>query len=159
MGDIITKSPAETARVGEILGRLLGPGDVICLLGDLGAGKTCLTQGLAKNLGVEEHVTSPTFTLINEHHGRLPLYHMDVYRLEGASDMEDLGYEEYFYGDGVTVVEWADRVDAVLPAERLEIILMPDNHDERLRQLVLRPMGERYEKMAEVLVSLVRAGN
>ena len=91
MGDIITKSPAETARVGEILGRLLGPGDVICLLGDLGAGKTCLTQGLAKNLGVEEHVTSPTFTLINEHHGRLPLYHMDVYRLEGASDMEDLG--------------------------------------------------------------------
>jgi tRNA threonylcarbamoyladenosine biosynthesis protein TsaE len=132
---------------------------VICLLGDLGAGKTCLTRGLARGLGVEDHVTSPTFTLINEYHGRLPLYHMDAYRLEGAGDMEDLGCEEYFYSSGVTVLEWADRVAAVLPGERLDILLTVDEGDERLRRLALRPAGERYEKMAEVLVSLVRAGN
>ena len=99
-----TESAEETAKIGEGLGRLLSPGDIVCLSGDLGAGKTAFTQGIARGLEVKDYVTSPTYTIINEYEGRVPLYHFDVYRLNDVEEMYELGYEEYFFGDGVVVL-------------------------------------------------------
>jgi tRNA threonylcarbamoyladenosine biosynthesis protein TsaE len=107
---LLTYAPEDTAELGRKLGGLLLAGDLICLIGELGAGKTSFAQGVARGLGVEGQVRSPSFTLIHEYYGRLPLYHLDLYRLNDPSELEDLGYEEYFYGDGVALVEWADRV-------------------------------------------------
>ena len=115
---LISKSPAETFRIGRILGEGLKAGDVVALTGELGSGKTCLTQGIACGLGVPENyaVTSPTFTLINEYPGReAALFHVDLYRLQGAADLEDIGYEEYLSGGGVMVVEWAERIPDAVP--------------------------------------------
>lgn len=156
---VITQSPDQTYNLGKMLGGLLGRGDVICLNGDLGAGKTRLAQGVAAGMGVDEHVTSPTFTLINEYQGRLPLYHMDVYRLGGSEEMADLGYEEYFYGSGVTLVEWAELVGDVLPPERLEIIIATTGECENAREVKFLPVGERYELLIEELTGIVCAGN
>ncbi|HEU5439353.1 MAG TPA: tRNA (adenosine(37)-N6)-threonylcarbamoyltransferase complex ATPase subunit type 1 TsaE [Ktedonobacterales bacterium] len=104
-----SRSAEETRRLGEALGRLLAAGDVILLTGELGAGKTALTQGIARGLGVPGVVNSPTFTLLKEYQGRLPLYHFDLYRIEDPTELEELGFAEYFCGDGVSVVEWAER--------------------------------------------------
>lgn len=156
---LITTSPLDTEAVGKYLGSLAVPGDIFCLFGDLGAGKTCLARGVARGLGVEEPVTSPTFTLINEYQGRIPLYHMDVYRLEGAADMEDLGYEEYFYGDGVTLLEWAGRVKKVLPDERLDIYIEQVNGEENARKITFEGFGDRYAILAKELTENVRTGN
>jgi tRNA threonylcarbamoyladenosine biosynthesis protein TsaE len=152
-----TNSPQQTKELGRLLGELAKPGDVFCLYGDLGSGKTHLSQGIAEGLGVKEHVTSPTFTLINEYEGKYPLYHMDVYRLGGPEDMEDLGYEEYFYGDGVTLVEWADIVVDVLPGERLDIQF--ENLGESDRLLRLKGKGQRYNSLIEELLKSVRIGD
>ncbi|MCL6638486.1 MAG: tRNA (adenosine(37)-N6)-threonylcarbamoyltransferase complex ATPase subunit type 1 TsaE [Firmicutes bacterium] len=156
---IKTYSPEETARLGEALAPFLEPGDLVCLNGDLGAGKTAFARGVARGLGVKGHVTSPTFTLINEYQGRLPLYHMDVYRLEDAGEMEDLGYEEYFYGDGVTLIEWAEKVTDVLPEERLEIYLGGGAGGSDFREIALVPFGERYRRLVEELMAVVCTGN
>ena len=131
--DLISKSSGDTLDIGRIIGENLTGGTVVALTGELGAGKTCLTQGIAKGLGIskEYYVTSPTFTLINEYPGRIPLYHMDVYRLSGSRDLEDMGYEEYFYGNGVVVIEWAERVDDIIPAEALLIKLEHVNGNKR----------------------------
>ncbi len=144
---IISESPEKTCELGRVLGGLLSAGDVICLNGDLGAGKTMFAQGVAMGLGIRENVTSPTFTLINEYSGRFPFYHMDVYRLGGPGDMADLGYEEYFYGPGVTLVEWAGLVEELLPRERLDIYIVADD-GENQRKIQLLPRGESYEKLA-----------
>ncbi|MBM7855357.1 tRNA threonylcarbamoyladenosine biosynthesis protein TsaE [Desulfohalotomaculum tongense] len=157
MYEIISKSPEDTRRLGKLLGQLAEPGDVFCLYGDLGAGKTSFSQGVAEGLGVNEYVTSPTFTLINEYQGHYPFYHMDVYRLSGAGDMADLGYEEYFYGNGVTLVEWADVVSEVLPEERLDLKIINRGEGERI--LKFYPRGDRYNKVVEELWKIVRAGN
>lgn len=116
---------AATLALGRKLGQLARPGDVITLTGDLGAGKTTLTQAIGEGLGVPNHfyITSPTFSLLHEYPGRLPLYHMDLYRLAGEGDMENLGFEEYIYGEGLTVIEWPDRLGSLLPEERLEVSL------------------------------------
>ena len=116
-----TKSPAETQALGERLGRALVAGDVVALTGDLGAGKTSFVQGLARGLGIRGRVASPSFTIVNEHEGRLPLFHVDFYRLESARELEHIGFEDYFARGGVVVVEWAERFWSALPAERLEI--------------------------------------
>lgn len=157
--DIRTNSPEETKLLGEKLAALLMAGDLICLNGDLGAGKTAFSQGVAKGLGISNTVTSPTFTLINEYEGRLPLYHFDVYRLSGPEDMEDLGYEDYFYGQGVCLVEWAERVKEVLPRERLNINLFRDSTAESVRNLYFEPMGKRYLQLVEELTKLVCSRN
>ncbi|GAB7387810.1 tRNA (adenosine(37)-N6)-threonylcarbamoyltransferase complex ATPase subunit type 1 TsaE [Bacillaceae bacterium] len=120
----ISRSSEETQRLAEKMAPLLQPGDVIALEGDLGAGKTTFTQGLARGLGITQVVNSPTFTLIKEYAGRIPLYHMDVYRLE--EEGEDLGFDEYFYGDGVTVVEWPSRIREALPPERLQVRIVKE---------------------------------
>lgn len=132
----------------ERLGSLLQPGDVLALEGDLGAGKTTFTKGLAKGLNITRNVNSPTFTIIKEYQGRLPLYHMDVYRVEDS--FEDLGFDEYFEGNGVTVVEWAHLVKEQLPEELLTIYLYLDDNDSR--KLVLKPQGKRYEELCKEIM-------
>jgi tRNA threonylcarbamoyladenosine biosynthesis protein TsaE len=120
----ITHSPAETGRLGQWLGGRLRPGDFVALVGDLGSGKTHLSGGILQGLGVERTGGSPTFTLLWEYQGRIPVYHWDVYRLCSPGDLEDLGFEDYFYGgDGANLVEWADRVEPLWPEEYLRIDL------------------------------------
>ncbi len=99
----------ETEKFGIMLGKLLNSGDILCLNGDLGAGKTTMTKSIGLGLGVEEYITSPTFALINQYRGRVPVYHFDVYRLENVEELYDLGFDEYFYGNGVCIIEWAEK--------------------------------------------------
>ncbi|EOD00405.1 tRNA (adenosine(37)-N6)-threonylcarbamoyltransferase complex ATPase subunit type 1 TsaE [Caldisalinibacter kiritimatiensis] len=150
---IVTNSAEETKEIGYRLGRILQGGDIVCLTGDLGAGKTTLTQALAKGLDVDDYVTSPTFTLINEYNGRYPVYHMDVYRLEDVDEMYDLGYEEYFYSDGVTIVEWANLIEEILPEERLNIQLKRGKEGNE-REINIYGKGERYEEIIRNLKSV-----
>lgn len=143
-----TESAEETSNIGEQLGGLLSKGNIICLSGDLGAGKTAFTKGIAKGMGVKDYVTSPTYTIINEYEGRLPLYHFDVYRLNDVSEMYELGYEEYFFGDGVVVLEWADIVRDIIPGERLWITILNTKGDNS-REIIMEPTGEDYEKIVK----------
>ncbi|MGE5587614.1 MAG: tRNA (adenosine(37)-N6)-threonylcarbamoyltransferase complex ATPase subunit type 1 TsaE [Clostridia bacterium] len=125
-------SPRDTRKLGEALGRLLGPGDVVCLEGQLGAGKTVFVQGVAAGMGARGRVTSPTFTIIHEHPGRVPLYHIDAYRLEGIPDAETAGIEECLYGEGAAAIEWPGKIRHLLPEERLDVemrILPNDDGD------------------------------
>lgn len=144
---IFSKNAEDTYRIGESLGKLLFPGSIICLTGDLGAGKTAFTQGIGKGLGVKEHVISPTYTIINEYTtGRIPLYHFDVYRLGSSDEMYELGCDEYLYGDGATVLEWADSVDDVIPSERLWITIRKlESPDER--EIIMEASGSAYDKL------------
>ena len=118
---LVSQSPEETQAIGERLGARLGPGAVIACTGALGAGKTCFLQGLARGLGVTSDVTSPTFVLINQYRGRLPVYHLDAYRTGSLTELTELGIEEMLHGDGVTVVEWADKLRPLLPARTIHV--------------------------------------
>ncbi|MCR4600378.1 MAG: tRNA (adenosine(37)-N6)-threonylcarbamoyltransferase complex ATPase subunit type 1 TsaE [Clostridia bacterium] len=128
------KNESETRRFGLSLAQELEPGDVVCLVGDLGTGKTALTKAIAEGLGVTENIISPTFNIVKEYHsGRLPLYHFDVYRLGGPEELYDIGADEYFDGDGVCVVEWADIVAEAIPeGSRLIRIQYGSVPDERI---------------------------
>jgi len=128
---LISEQEETTYEIGFKLGTLLEAGDVVCLTGDLGAGKTTMTKAIAKALGVEEDVTSPTFTIVHEYLGRIPVYHFDVYRIRRLEEMEDLGYEEYFYGNGVCLVEWASEIESLVPEERLWIDIKRGVGDNR----------------------------
>jgi tRNA threonylcarbamoyladenosine biosynthesis protein TsaE len=132
---VISKSPEETLKVGELIGEILEPGDIVALIGELGSGKTCLTQGIARGLRVPDQlrVTSPTFTLINEYPGRIPLIHLDTYRLAGSQDLADMGYEEYFFGNNVVVIEWAEKIQDILPDKT--IIIKLEYMDESSRRI------------------------
>ena len=145
---LITKSVEETLEIGEQLGKLLNKGNIVCLSGDLGAGKTAFTKGIAKGMGVFDYVTSPTYTIINEYEGRLPLYHFDVYRLNNVEEMYELGYEEYFFGDGVVVLEWADIVRDIIPGERLWITILNTKGDNS-REIIMEPTGEAYNNIVK----------
>ncbi|WP_100406129.1 tRNA (adenosine(37)-N6)-threonylcarbamoyltransferase complex ATPase subunit type 1 TsaE [Bacillus solitudinis] len=142
-----TESSEETMAFAKKLGELLIAGDVVTLEGDLGAGKTSFAKGLAKGLGIKRNVNSPTFTIIKEYQGRLPLYHMDVYRMENGQ--EELGLEEYFYGDGVSVIEWASVIKDQLPEARLDIEL--HHLGENKREVLVSPKGTRYQQLCEEL--------
>ncbi|MDI6816597.1 MAG: tRNA (adenosine(37)-N6)-threonylcarbamoyltransferase complex ATPase subunit type 1 TsaE [Actinomycetota bacterium] len=144
---VITHSPEETWELARKLAPVLTKGDLISLSGDLGAGKTVFAKGLAAGLGIDAPVTSPTFTIIKEYEGKLPLFHFDVYRLASAEELEELGADEYFYGEGVTVVEWGDRVEDILPEERLSIRILR-LVDEDFRRIEVTPHGERWKKQA-----------
>jgi tRNA threonylcarbamoyladenosine biosynthesis protein TsaE len=146
--EIITHTGEETMLFSQRLGELLQASDVITLEGDLGAGKTTFTKGLAKGLGVKRVVNSPTFNIIKEYKGRLPLYHMDVYRVQGSE--EDLGFDEYFYGNGVSVVEWAHLIESQLPDDLLKISLY--HVGDTTRKMVLEPVGDRYIQLCEELI-------
>ncbi|PLT31430.1 tRNA (adenosine(37)-N6)-threonylcarbamoyltransferase complex ATPase subunit type 1 TsaE [Peribacillus deserti] len=143
--EIITKNVEETTAFAVHLSGHLMPGDVIALEGDLGAGKTAFTKGIAKGLGITRNVNSPTFTIIKEYKGRLPLYHMDVYRME--DEEEDLGFDEYFMGEGVSIVEWAHLIENQLPVEILHIHIY--HHENNSRRLVFSPAGKRYEDLCK----------
>lgn len=136
----------ETNKFGEKLGSLLQKGDIICLNGDLGAGKTTLSKAIGKGLLVEDYITSPTFTLINEYKGRLPLYHFDVYRLENGEELFDLGMEDYFYGDGVCLIEWAENIQDELPRDRLELWIFRGEADNK-RVIEIKAFGNRYDSL------------
>ena len=124
---------------------------MICLNGDLGAGKTTLSKSVGEGLGVDEYITSPTFTIINEYEGRIPLYHFDVYRLNHGEELYDLGVEDYFYGDGVCLIEWAQNIQDYLPDDRLELwIYRTDNPDDRIVEL--KSFGDRSEFLAKELI-------
>lgn len=142
---VTTTSAAETIALGERLGRLLRPGDVVALVGELGAGKTCLAQGIARGLGVSEPLTSPTFILVNQHPlpGGAVLYHVDAYRLQDpVAEGRALGLEELWWSDGICLVEWADRLHDLLPAEHLRVELIYVNEHQRRIRLIA--YGERY---------------
>lgn len=144
-------SPEQTQLLGSYLGELARSADVFLLVGELGAGKTCLVQGIAQGLAVKEHAFSPSFVLLREYHGSLPLYHIDLYRLEHISEVADLGLEDYLYGDGVSVIEWADKGPGIVPDEGMHVSLhyVPDS--QMKRSIILRPRGERYLKLSDDL--------
>ncbi len=137
------RGESATRKLAGRLAELLCPGDVVLLVGELGTGKTCFVQGIAEGLGVRERVLSPTFTLLREYTGRLPLYHLDAYRLEGPGDLSDLGLEEYLEGQGVVVVEWADRVRDFFAGDCLEVSLCFDEGGEA-RRVSLRFRGDSW---------------
>ena len=140
-------TPALTRAFGERLGRLLKAGDVVALFGDLGAGKTTLTQGIAAGLEIDYEVDSPTYLLVQEHEGRLTLFHADLYRIEDSSSLTEMGFEEYFEREGVTVIEWAERATDILPEERLEIHLRYTPEAEDTRVITLKGRGSRFSQL------------
>ncbi|SDZ18164.1 tRNA threonylcarbamoyladenosine biosynthesis protein TsaE [Proteiniborus ethanoligenes] len=146
----------ETENLGLMIGKLLKGGEVICMTGDLGAGKTTLTQSIAKGLDIEDYVTSPTFTIINEYKGRCDLYHFDVYRIGDIEEMYDLGYEEYFYSDGVAIIEWADIIEEILPDERLNITISKKDYMDS-REITIEGKGDKYSNIIKELEELFEA--
>ena len=145
---ITTKSEFETIELAQNFESEKFPNMVICLDGELGSGKTVFTKGIANALGITESITSPTYTIIKEYNGELPLYHMDVYRLDG--NVDGVGVEEYFTKGGVVVIEWADTISDILPKERLEIKFKV--LDENKRMLILKPYGTKYEELCEAVL-------
>lgn len=140
----------DTKNFGIRFGKLLKSGDIVCLNGDLGAGKTTMTKSIGIGLSVEEYITSPTFTLINMYKGRMVVYHFDVYRLENVDELYDLGFDEYFFGEGVCIIEWAEKIDRLIPEDRIIIdIKKTDKIDERI--LHITGYGNRYEEMIKEL--------
>jgi len=120
---MVTNSAKETIRAGERLAKKLRPGDIVALTGNLGSGKTTFTKGLGKGLGVKDprRINSPTFVLIKEHNGKVPLYHLDLYRMDDLKEIENLAIEEYIYGNGITVIEWAEKIKRILPGKRVSV--------------------------------------
>lgn len=146
MKELLITSLEETERLALQIATLLQPGDVLTLEGDLGAGKTTFTKALAKGLGIQRTVNSPTFTILKQYEdGRIPLNHMDVYRL--ADQEEDLGWDELFYGESVTIIEWAHLIQDELPEERLDIQIERLSESERMFSMI--PKGERYEELCK----------
>jgi len=150
--EIVTGSRKETIRLGKCLGELLRPGDVVALIGELGAGKTTLAKGIAAGAGVEDEdeVTSPTFVLVNEYRGRFPVYHADLYRLQEAPELNDLGWEDFIYGEGISLLEWAEKIPEALPDERLEVRISWIGGEER--KFVITGKGAQ----AEIILRLPR---
>ncbi len=149
---MISAGPEDTRALGQLLGELADAGLVVLLNGDLGAGKTCFAQGVASGLGVSSvsPVTSPSYTLLNIHHGRLPLYHFDLYRLSQVDDLAELGYDEFAEGDGLTLVEWADRMTDALSAS---VIVSIEHLTELQRKLCLAALDDCGENLLEHLAS------
>jgi tRNA threonylcarbamoyladenosine biosynthesis protein TsaE len=147
--EIITRSPEETQKIGLKLGELALPGDIFLLVGGLGVGKTCLTQGIAWGLGIKEYAASPSFVVIRELQGRLPLYHIDFYRLDHLEEIAELGLDDYLYGKGVCVLEWAEKGLSLLPEEHLLIEMSYLSDTER--SLKFKPGSKRYQEIVAKL--------
>jgi tRNA threonylcarbamoyladenosine biosynthesis protein TsaE len=140
--ELVTRAPDETRKVGAALAELLAPGDVVSLTGDLGAGKTALVQGAARALGVDEPVISPTFVLVREYRGDVPISHVDVYRLDRIQEVLDLGFEDYLDASGIVFVEWGDAIDVLLPDDHLRVEITAADDD--VRRLALNGRGRRW---------------
>ncbi|MGB9877353.1 MAG: tRNA (adenosine(37)-N6)-threonylcarbamoyltransferase complex ATPase subunit type 1 TsaE [bacterium] len=149
---VISESPQFTHLIGEVLGTNAREGDVFCLEGELGSGKTCLVGGIAAGLGIENGIFSPSFIIIATHRGRIPLFHIDLYRL-GSDDLQGLGLEEYIYGKGICAIEWAEKAKSILPPTYLWIRISHYN-DKRLIQFF--PKGERYMELLKELKAFAR---
>jgi tRNA threonylcarbamoyladenosine biosynthesis protein TsaE len=144
---MVSSNSVDSEMLGSAIGCLLEAGDIVCLYGELGSGKTVLTRGMARGLGVtpEQAVRSPSFVLMHCYQGRVPVYHADLYRLEGPSDINEIGLREFLGGDGVAIIEWAGKLDASLPVERLEIAIAHQTEETRL--ITITPWGERYHQL------------
>jgi tRNA threonylcarbamoyladenosine biosynthesis protein TsaE len=145
---IITKIPEETKNLGKEVGKLAKPGDLLAFYGELGVGKTCFIQGISQELEVKDYVTSPSFTIVNEYQGKIPIYHFDLFRLN-TEEILELGYEEYFYGEGLTVIEWAEKIEQLLPKEHLKIDIKFKDLYERTISFISQ--GDRFDKLLKEL--------
>ena len=155
---IISHNLQQTNCIGKIIGKNTEKGTVICLDGDLGAGKTTLTQSIAKGLEIDEYITSPTFNIIKEYDGRLKLFHMDVYRINDIIEMIDLGYEEYIYSDGVCIIEWSDKIKEILPENRINMRLLRGK-EENERTFHIDGKGSSFEKIKKELMKYDSTSN
>ncbi|MBD3274145.1 MAG: tRNA (adenosine(37)-N6)-threonylcarbamoyltransferase complex ATPase subunit type 1 TsaE [Candidatus Marinimicrobia bacterium] len=140
-----TNSPGETQQIASKLAQFIKPGDILAFYGDLASGKTTFIQGFGQQLNAREPINSPTFTLINEYNGDIPIYHFDCYRLTGPDELFDIGYEEYFYGDGVTVVEWAEKIEDVIPEDAFQLHFTHLFHEEESREITIECPENREE--------------
>lgn len=152
MREFKTNSFEETAMLGFTLGKLLEGGDLVCLVGDLGTGKTAFTGGIARALGINEYITSPTFTIVNEYMGIVPLYHFDAYRIADSGEMFEIGFEEYLVGRGIVVIEWADMIADILPDEYILVKLEKDmSKGTDFRTIKIKFVGERYKLLEDMV--------
>lgn len=147
--ELVSRSPEQTQTLGVRIGELTLPGNVFLLVGELGTGKTCLTQGIAWGLGIKDYALSPSFVIMRELYGRLPLYHIDLYRLDRIEESMDLGLDDYLYGEGVCVVEWAEKALTILPKEHLLIKMSYLSETER--RIKMEPSGQRYLELVAQL--------
>lgn len=150
--DFEVNSIAETTNIGRQLGKILNPGDIVCLTGDLGTGKTHITKGIAEGLSITENITSPTFTIVNEYEsGRLKLYHFDVYRVSDPDEIYAIGFDDYIFGEGVSIIEWANYIEEILPKDYLHIYIQKDlSKGENYRKISITPYGEKYNYVKEL---------
>lgn len=151
-------SSEDTFCVGVELGRVLKKGDLLAINGELGTGKTCLIKGIASGLNSLDIVSSPSFSIIKEYDGNIPIFHFDLYRLNVSEEIEELGYEEYFYGNGVTLIEWASKIQPYLPNELLSINIH-FGQEINLRKIYFQPKGKRYRNIMEDLISIANFRN
>ena len=144
----------ETSNLGSQLGKLLNSGDVICLTGDLGTGKTHITKGIAKGLGINDTITSPTFNIVNEYNsGRLKLNHFDVYRVSDPDEIYSIGFDDYIFSDAVSIIEWANYIEEILPKEYLHINISKDlAKGENYRSISIKPYGDKYNYIKELKI-------
>ncbi|AYE34782.1 tRNA (adenosine(37)-N6)-threonylcarbamoyltransferase complex ATPase subunit type 1 TsaE [Clostridium septicum] len=143
-----------TTAIGYALGKLLKSGDIVCLTGDLGTGKTHITKGIAKGLDINEHITSPTFTIVNEYDsGRLKLFHFDVYRVSDPDEIYAIGFDDYIFSDGVSIIEWANYIEDILPKDFIHILIEKDlDKGENFRKITITPYGDRYNYVKELKI-------
>ncbi|MBB6622638.1 tRNA (adenosine(37)-N6)-threonylcarbamoyltransferase complex ATPase subunit type 1 TsaE [Clostridium gasigenes] len=147
-------SVEKTTVLGFNIGKLLNSGDIICLTGDLGTGKTHITKGIAKGLNIDDHITSPTFTIVNEYDtGRLKLFHFDVYRVNDPDEICAIGFDDYIFSDAVSIIEWANYIEEILPREYLHINIEKDlNIDENFRKITIIAYGDKYNYIKELKI-------
>ncbi|WP_040210665.1 tRNA (adenosine(37)-N6)-threonylcarbamoyltransferase complex ATPase subunit type 1 TsaE [Clostridium polynesiense] len=149
---ITVNNLSETLDLGRKIGMLAKPGDIYCLDGDIGSGKTHLTKGIAEGLGIKENITSPTFTIVNEYHsGRLKLYHFDVYRVNDPDEIYAIGFDEYIFSDGITVIEWAEYIKELIPEDYVHIIIKKsESGNDDLREITITFQGSKYDYLKEL---------
>lgn len=152
--EFIVSTIEETLNIGKQVGMLAGSGNIICLTGDLGTGKTHMSKGIAEGLGITEHITSPTFNIVNEYHsGRLNLYHFDIYRVNDPDEIYAIGFDEYIFGDGVSLIEWANYIEEIIPDEYLYINIkkLPEKGDN-FRKITIQSFGSAYDYIKEIQI-------
>jgi tRNA threonylcarbamoyladenosine biosynthesis protein TsaE len=151
--DFVVDSLEKTLALGKKIGELANSGDIICLIGDLGTGKTHITKGIAQGLGIYENITSPTFTIVNEYSGRLKLNHFDVYRVNDPDEIEAIGFDEYIFSDSISIIEWANYIEELIPKEHIRIIInkLPAQ-GENYRKISIQGYGDRYNYLKEIVI-------
>ncbi|MBY6757933.1 tRNA (adenosine(37)-N6)-threonylcarbamoyltransferase complex ATPase subunit type 1 TsaE [Clostridium botulinum] len=151
--EFIVDSINKTIDIGNFIGCHCNSGDILCLNGDLGAGKTHLSKGIAKGLNIKDNITSPTFNIVNEYDGRLKLYHFDVYRVNDPDEIEAIGFDEYIFGEGISIIEWSDYIEDLIPNEHMDIRInkIPEK-GENYRKITINYHGNRYDYIKELKI-------